>query len=200
MKHLLCLILSVALLATTVSSRPGGIDSSGNNGCVCHGGADDSTTVSLEGIPTIYDPGVTYFIYINITSPVIQNDELAQGGFRLTSDSAYSDFEIEGAQFIDGGLTHNYSINGQRSWSGNWTAPEQSDLGVRITLAGNAVDGDNSTDGDEWNLETYAIRGPDYIGDLEPEDIELGLSTVEMVVGGLIFMAVGYFAIISMRD
>ena len=200
MKRLIILVLAVTLLGSTVSSRPGGIDSSGNNGCYCHGGSDETTLVSLEGLPEIYEPGVIYSIYINITSPVIESSDLAQGGFRLTSDSEYNDFEIEGAQFIEGGLTHNYSINGIRSWNGIWTAPQESDLGVRFTLAGNAVNGDNSSDGDEWNLATYSTQGPDYVGDLKPEDIKLGLSTTEMVAGGLIVLALGSFVFASIRD
>ena len=71
-----------------------------NNGCVCHGAADDSTSVNLEGLPEIYNTSATYQLTLSIDSEVEANNP--QGGFRIIVSHGIISGEVVD---LDGGYT-----------------------------------------------------------------------------------------------
>ena len=74
-------LLFILVLAGQSYAFPTGADDRGDNGCLCHGGSDDSTTVTLTGLPEMYNSSQEYNVTLTIESPVEMNE--VQGGFRI---------------------------------------------------------------------------------------------------------------------
>lgn len=194
MRKLVILLILVTLIGQT-QARPNGIDSTGNNGCVCHGAADDSTSVNLEGLPEIYNTSATYQLTLSIDSEVEANNP--QGGFRIIVSHGILSGEVVD---LDGGYTHNESTNNQRSWNLTWTAPESSEELVTFTVHANAVNGNEESTGDEWNSNSYAVPGPDYEGDIEKPNTDFSASSTQKIVAAIGLIAVISLVIIAVRD
>ena len=77
--------LLLLILVGQAQSFPTGIDDRGDNGCVCHGGSDDTTTISITGLPDFYNSSEIYNFTLSIDSPVSESQNLneARGGFRV---------------------------------------------------------------------------------------------------------------------
>jgi hypothetical protein len=173
-----------------------GIDSRADDGCLCHGGADETTVVTLSGLPEQYNSSQEYNITLAIDSPV--GKDVIQGGFRII----ISDGEIVGDdwQLLDNGYTHTSEINDRRVWNAVWVAPEETDQLATFIIHGNAVNGDNSPTGDEWNSQSLAIPGPDYTGDSSAPELSNSPSNSELAVGGLAIALIAGLAILAVRD
>ena len=98
MQRLLVLTLLLVLIGQA-QARPEGIGSVGNDGCVCHGGSDDTTTITLNGLPDIYNSSESYNLILVVESPVEQNNPKIK-------PQAHSDYVI--AEFDDYG--HNFDV------------------------------------------------------------------------------------------
>jgi hypothetical protein len=174
-----------------------GVDSRADDGCVCHGGADGDTVVTLSGLPEKYNSSQEYNITLVIDSPVEQ--DVIQGGFRII----ISDGVIVGDdwQLLDNGYTHTSEINDRRVWNAVWIAPEETDRLATFIIHGNAVNGDSSpTTGDEWNSQSLAIPGPDYTGDSSAPELSNSLTNSELAVGGLAIVLIAGLAILAVRN
>ncbi len=159
---LICLVF-----VTPVNSLPTGIDDRGDDGCVCHGGIDDTTTVSITGLPEMYNSSQSYNFTLKIESPIQESQNMndAKGGFRVIVSKG----EIigDGWQFIEGGYTHNVSINSQRTWNATWIAPSDDSIYSSFIIHGNAVNGNGESSGDEWNSNSLVVKGINFTGEVE---------------------------------
>ena len=195
MRRLVVLLLLISMVGQ-IQALPNGIDRRGDNGCVCHGGADDSTSVTLDGLPDQYNVSQEYNITLTIDSPVEEND--IQGGFRII----ISEGEIIGDwQLMDGGYTHSSEINDRRVWNAVWVAPAEDDVLATFIVHGNAVNGDGSASGDdEWNSQSLAVPGPEYTGDTSPPDLSNSVSARQKAFAVVALIGVIGLAIVAIRD
>lgn len=161
------LILLVGLcFFSPVQSFPEGIDDRGDRGCICHGGEDETTEVIVSGLPEMYNSSVTYNFTITINSPVIEttSEDQAKGGFRVIISKG--EIVADEWQYLEGGYTHNETINKQRTWNASWIAPENDAELATFIVHGNAVNGNGESTGDEWNSLALAIPGVNYTGEI----------------------------------
>ena len=176
------LLLVLLFLTGGVEARISGIDSGGDNGCVCHGGQDD-ISVSVDGFPERFESNVSYPITITIESDIPEVEGAASGGFRLLVSAGNT--SIVDGQELDGGITHTNESNSQRSWNGTWVAPESQTGYAEIILHGNAVNGDGDFTGDDWRSISTIVPGMDYEGDAVPTDVSGKLTSMEIAIGSL---------------
>ena len=72
MKRVIALAILLSLIGQS-QALPDGIGDRANDGCLCHGGADDTTSVNLSGLPGVYNSSVEYNLTLTIESPVESN-------------------------------------------------------------------------------------------------------------------------------
>ena len=67
-RRVLPLLIFLALLGHS-QALPTGVNDKGNDGCLCHGGSDESTIVTLSGLPEVYNSSQGYLSLIHISEP-----------------------------------------------------------------------------------------------------------------------------------
>ena len=189
-------LLFILVLAGQSYAFPTGADDRGDNGCLCHGGSDESTTVTLSGLPEMYNASQEYNVTLTIDSPVEMND--VQGGFRILV--SHGELVGEGWQIIDNGYTHSSDINDRRVWDAVWIAPEESDKLATFVIHGNAVNGNDEASGDEWNSQSIAVSGPDYTGDVTAPQLSSSPNDFKLAIGGIAVALVLGLAILAAKD
>lgn len=189
-------VLFLFSLLGQIEAFPSGIDSRADNGCLCHGGSDDSTEVTLTGLPDQYNSSQEYNVTLTIVSPVEANS--IQGGFRIIL--SHGELVGEGWQFLDGGYSHTSEITDRRVWDAVWIAPEESDKLATFVIHGNAVNGDQTQNNDEWNSQSLAVPGPEYTGDTSAPDLSNSLTNSEIAIGGIAVLLITALAIMAVRD
>ena len=195
MRQLLALLF-ILVLAGQSYAFPTGADDRGDNGCLCHGGSDDSTPVTLTGLPEMYNSSQEYNVTLTIESPVEMNE--VQGGFRILV--SHSEMVGEGWQDIDNGYTHTSEINDRRVWDAVWIAPEETDKLATFVIHGNAVNGNDEASGDEWNSQSIAVSGPDYTGEVAAPQLSSSPNNFKLAIGGIAVALVLGLAIIAVKD
>ena len=195
MRQLLALLF-ILVLAGQSYAFPTGADDRGDNGCLCHGGSDDSTTVTLTGLPEMYNSSQEYNVTLTIESPVEMNE--VQGGFRILV--SHGELVGEGWQIIDNGYTHSSDINDRRVWDAVWIAPEESDKLATFVIHGNAVNGNDEASGDEWDSQSIAVPGPNYTGDVAAPELSSSPNNFKLAIGGIAVALVLGLAIIAVKD
>ena len=191
----------LALLFILVSvgqsyALPTGVDDRGDDGCLCHGGSDESTVVTLSGLPEMYNSSQEYNVTLSIESPVDMNE--VQGGFRILISQG--ELVGDGWQVIDNGYTHTSEINDRRVWNAVWIAPEETDKLATFVIHGNAVNGNNEVSDDEWNSQSIAVPGPDYTGDVSAPELSTTPSNYRFAIGGIAIALVIGLAIFAVKD
>ena len=181
-----------------VDARPEGIGTKGNSGCACHGGSDSHILINVTGVPEVYVPSQSYNITISADGGTKDSAGDASGGFRVLIDSG--ELFIDGGQDFEDGFTHTLASNQQRIWNGTWTAPAADDEGVNLIVHINLVDGDGTTDDDEWNSISFLIAGPEYTGDLDPADVRGEITPTEMAIGLLAITILVGLAWMTIRE
>ena len=168
---LLSIVLISLVMVPHMDAAPGGINSIGDNGCSCHGGPSSDTTVTVTGLPEIYNSSESYLFTVTVTNDVMEiyNDGSTEGddpwngragGFRiLASKGVVAPIDPAMAQEMDGGLTHTAESNGVRTWDFEWTAPADDSQFVEFKIHGNAVNGGDGFNGDMWNTFETTIAG-----------------------------------------
>lgn len=189
-------LLFILVLAGQSYAFPTGADDRGDNGCLCHGGSDESTTVTLSGLPEMYNASQEYNVTLTIDSPVEMNE--VQGGFRILV--SHGELVGEGWQIIDNGYTHSSDINDRRVWDAVWIAPEESDKLATFVIHGNAVNGNDEASGDEWNSQSIAVSGPDYTGDVTAPQLSSSPNDFKLAIGGIAVALVLGLAILAAKD
>ena len=196
MKKVIALAILLSLIGQS-QALPDGIDDRGDDGCLCHGGSDETTTVTFDGLPEVYNSSEEYNLTLTIQSPVEQND--VQGGFRVIISQGQ--LIGEGWQLIDEGYTHSTEINDRREWNVVWIAPVQDDELATFVIHGNAVNGDGGASGDEWNSLSIAVPGPNYTGEVTtPELSEKEVTGIQMAVGAIGIIALLSLAFYAIKD
>lgn len=195
MRRLFVLAVVLVFVGQT-QAMPDGIDRRGDDGCLCHGGSDETTMVILSGLPEIYNSSEEYNITLSIESPVERNNP--QGGFRIII--SYGEMLGEGWQFKDGGYTHTEEINDRREWNAVWVAPSEDDLLATFVIHGNAVNGDGTPNNDEWNSLSLAVPGQNYEGDVSAPELSGEISNPQIFVAIIATLLVLSLAVIAIRD
>ena len=196
MKRVIALAILLSLIGNS-QALPEGIGDRADDGCLCHGGSDDSTTVSLVGLPEMYNSSMEYNLTLTIESPVELNE--VQGGFRILISQG--DLIGEGWQILDEGYTHTTEINDRRQWDAVWVAPEADDELATFVIHGNAVNGNGAVSDDEWNSITIAIPGPNYTGEVvTPELSTKEISDIQITVGVIGIIALCALAFYAIKD
>ena len=196
MKRVIALAILLSLIGNS-QALPEGIGDRADDGCLCHGGSDDSTTVSLVGLPEVYNSSTEYNLTLTIESPVELNE--VQGGFRILISQG--ELIGEGWQILDEGYTHTTEINDRRQWDAVWVAPEADDELATFVIHGNAVNGNGAVSDDEWNSITIAIPGPNYTGEVvTPELSTREISDIQITVGVIGIIALCALAFYAIKD
>ena len=159
-RKLVPLVLVLILLfsmAPLTSGNNGGIynQGSGCGGGYCHGSTTNAV-VSMSGQPASYTPGQSYTLSISVTGGA----SATQGGFSLevnTGTLSAGGVGIMAVKVNSGGTSATHTTNSYRSWSVDWIAPSSGSGVAFFDLAGNAVNGDNSNQGDNWDAVTYQV-------------------------------------------
>jgi hypothetical protein len=163
----------LCLPANNVDGFPNGVGDVGSEGCLCHGEANSGTSISLSGLPEKFE----------------SDTNSAQGGFRVTSDIGTLFFDNDTGHFVDGGWTHKESSNQQRIWNLTWLSPSDNTTMSKITIYGNAVNGNQMSNGDNWNvIEVYVpgVENFDPIPNAQIIEHELEFFDKTMLVFGLL--------------
>ena len=165
-------VLAFAMvIAPVVTSIPSGVEHGlVQNGCNCHdsGGASDSVTASIEGVPESYNASESYTLTVSFTGgPGTEGNENV-GGFNLwTSGGTFASLDSSTQLNTPNDITHTLEGNDQRSWTLEWTAPADNDSNVDFVLHVNSVNGDGAASSDDkWNRAGVTSFG---IGDPPPE-------------------------------
>ena len=142
----LVLLLIGAAAPLSHGSSGGKTDSSCSG---CHGSADNSVTITLEGLPSqMWSPSTTYRLFLNATSSVAGG----KGGFSLDA-SAGSLAGVSGSSKVQGGKATHVNSN-SRSWQIDWTSPASGSF-VTFDVAANTVNGNGQASGDKWKADSF---------------------------------------------
>ena len=175
MKRASLLLLAALAIAGGANARPPFADTPplGHTGgfgeptCTeCHAGGSGMTqqaSVEIDGLPRLYEPGVTYPLTIRVQHPAMR-----RAGFQLTARVAEG--EAEGTQAgafsvmtagivirqADDGVSYAQHNSAARmdpgtaaEWQVMWTAPAEECESIVFHVAANAADGDDSPFGDD---------------------------------------------------
>ena len=116
------LLVMLCLLCTPhIIAYPIGIGQEADNGCLCHGIAEESVSINITGIPEKWESNTTYTISFSVSNNDANQD---RGGFRLLISDGELNYSSEKVQELDGGLTHTSNGSQQRNWSVIWTSPQ----------------------------------------------------------------------------
>lgn len=144
---------------TSSSNASQGVMGASTTGCSCHGTASTATTVDIAGVPTGgFENGKTYALTLNIT-----NSTKSGAGFDMTVTSGTMSNAPSGTMLMGGTELHHTAtksaLSGVTSWSFSWTAPATGST-VSFKVAANAVNGNNSDNGDAWSLASkdYSVK------------------------------------------
>lgn len=168
-------MLAIISLSSSKTANNGVMGRASQNlGCgSCHGNnASANTVINVSGIPAAgYTPGTTYPVTLTIT-----NGSMQGAGFDLFFTAGTISGNPAGTMLMLAGkeMHHiqRFPMNsGVCTINFNWTAPAAGGL-VSLTVAGNAVNGNDANSGDEWNktIFTYSAA-PNSINDLSAESI-----------------------------
>jgi len=146
------IVLALALSTQANVTGRGGV--ANGAGCSCHGiSPNPGVTVNLAGLPASYTALQTYGLTVSITGGPAGTD----GGFDLLTDKGAFQLTGAGTQFWFANtreVTHTSAGSAQRTWTVDWVAPIAGSGDARFWLAGNAVNGDGTSLGDQWNRIT----------------------------------------------
>ncbi|HJM54862.1 MAG TPA: cbb3-type cytochrome c oxidase subunit I [Poseidonia sp.] len=166
MKRLLAMaILVLIAFAPTMEGVSNGI-ANVDSGCTCHGGgsASNDVTVTITGLPDVYNGSESYELTINITGGP-EASGANSGGFNLHADGGEFVSLDNHTRVIDGPnkgieMTHTLEGNDVREWTVQWNAPLDDTDDISFKVFGNAVDGDGlNSAGDLWSSQEILVEG-----------------------------------------
>ena len=185
------LLVVFSLLCTPhIIAYPTGIGEEADNGCLCHGIAEESVSINITGIPEKWESNTTYTISFSVSNNDVNQD---RGGFRLLISDGELNYSSEKVQELDGGLTHTSNGSQQRNWSVIWTSPQNANKTVIFKLLVNAVNGDGTSNGDDWAMKEISVQGVDA---KTVQESVSGFAAAEY--GGLLVVVVGIAFLVKM--
>ena len=194
-------MLLVLLFAPSISSIPSGVGDMANEGCLCHGGISDATTVVISGLPEKFESNTTYNLSLEIESSINASKDSHQGGFRFfTKGGGVVQFEnASEVQQLNDGWTHELAGTYQRQWNLTWTSPGNSTEPVKFSLVGNAVNGNEQSNGDGWS--SYVVSIPHVDGPPVEDTVseQTDISALDWTVFAAALAALAFFLIRVLR-
>ena len=186
----------------SVDSYPNGVGEIGNDGCLCHGESNQKTEIAILGLPNKFESNTNYTLEIVLLNDNVEiSEQSAQGGFRMLVDIGRVEFTNSQGIFLEDGWTHRETSNQQRSWRFSWHSPSDNTTMAKFTINGNAVNGNNQSNGDVWYRTVMYVPGVqnfDPIPNETQSEHELELFDRTMLIGGLI--ALIYICYRTIRD
>lgn len=143
---------SILLFTTPLLSSSGGITGRTTTGCTCHGTLSaGNSAITISASPDIFSSsgfaaGNTYKLTITVTGGPVGT----KGGFNLKGSAGSFSNPSAGAKLQSGEVAH--SNANAKSWTVDWTAPTTPTDSVVFNFAGNAVNGDGDSGGDDPTL------------------------------------------------
>ncbi len=149
----------LCLPASNVDGFPNGVGDI-EGGCQCHGDSNSNTNIALFGLPEKFVSSTNYTLTIELSNQIIESNlESAQGGFRIVLEGGELFFENDTGHLIDDGWTHKESSNQQRTWNLTWTSPSDNTTMSKFIVYGNAVNGNQLSNGDNWDVVEIYVPG-----------------------------------------
>lgn len=191
----------LCLPASNVDGFPNGVGDS-QGGCQCHGDSNSKTSIALSGLPEKFVASTNYSLTIEVSNQMVKpSPESAQGGFRIVVEGGSLFFENNTGHLIDNGWTHKELSNQQRSWNLSWTSPSDNTTMSKFILHGNAVNGNQLSNGDSWNVIEIYVPGEQNFDPIPNSSItnhELELFDKGMLTIGL--LALVYICFRMVKD
>jgi hypothetical protein len=166
------------VILPSVTSLPTGIKyDQAEDGCTCHESApSDSVTATIEGVPDSYNGLETFTLTVSFTGGPGTEGNLNVGGFNLwVSDGSLTSLDSTTQLNSPNDITHTEEGNNQRSWTVEWTAPEDNSSNVNFILHTNSVNGNAGSgagsSGDMWNR---AVATAFAVGVTQPYSAGIG--------------------------
>ena len=170
MKERFSLLITLLILVVTgtfaTAHREGIHGEFVKNGCACHGSApSEDVTVTIEGLPGVYNASQIYPLIITVTGGPAANEEnhsgfnLRVGGGTLSKNASDGNVLIA-QQNME--ATHTGNGTRQSSWNVTWTAPDNDVFLIEVRAFGNSVNGDDSPAGDMWAGSTINVPGHNW--------------------------------------
>jgi hypothetical protein len=154
---------------------PGGIGSTADNGCNCHGGAqsipNDSLNISFTGLPAIYTGNTTYELTIELHLYNLENEN--RNGYRVSAEHGTFTVKDSNSHIMDAGATQTSTGMEQTVWTMYWTAPEPIH---NITFRAHAFWGDGGngdSTGDSWVTTSFTTLPIDSDSDGVPDGTDI---------------------------
>ncbi len=186
-------MLIVLLFAPSISSLPTGVGDMANEGCLCHGGTSDATTVLIGGLPEEFESNTTYNLSLQIESSIEASADGHQGGFRffIKGGGVIQFKNASEVQELDDNWTHELAGTYQRQWNLTWTSPENSTEPVKFSLVGNAVNGNEQSNGDGWSSYVHSVPHVDGppVEDIVSEQADISALDWTVFAAGLAALA-----------
>ncbi len=176
MKNQILLILGAGVVLISMLSSGSGVTGQSISGCSCHGAPSTNTQVTVTGQPMVsgYEPGETYTLAV-----LVYNANKVAAGFNMSvSDGTL--IAGAGSTLQNGELTHSAPVplsSGGATFIVEWQAPAAAPAGGDVTfnVSANAVNGDASTNGDEYFSTTVvaSLDTPEAIRDYVDQNVRL---------------------------
>ncbi len=160
------IILAVWIVLAGTSSAwayGNGITGQTTAGCTCHGGSNNATSLSVQGLTgntVTMSPGETRSFTVLVAHSTLSK---AGANIAITNSGGSNSGTLSagtGLKTQGGELTHNGKqdiTGGQATFSFTWTAPTSTG-DYSLKAAGNAVNNNGGDTGDQWNfLSTVTI-------------------------------------------
>ena len=169
---LFVLIIFIVSMVSYLMSSSGGKTGRTQSGCTCHGSlSDGNSEINLTSSPDIfsgegYVVGNTYTLTLTITGGSIG----INGGFNLKPSAGTLTNAGNNAKIVGNEATH--SNFNARTWKVDWIAPDETVESVSFYYAGNAVDGNFSTSGDDPTPTVTKIAQKQSTGVKENEGLK----------------------------
>ena len=187
------ILISALLLLPEIMAFQNGVDSSADNGCLCHGIADDSTIIAVDGMPEKWESNVTYPLVLSLQNNQTNTTNSNVGGFRLLISGGELSYNSDLIQELDSGFTHTSNGSKVNSWAINWTSPTDATKTVHFKIFCNAVNGDGTNNGDAWSKYEITIPGAEYT----PTEIS-GESPSLIEYSGLLVIVLGIVLLVKL--
>ncbi len=149
MKKIITIFVVILVFTTQLLSSSGGYTGATTTGCTCHGTLSaGNAAITISAAPDMFSSsgfavGNTYKLNISVTGGPVGT----KGGFNLKASAGSFSNPSASARLQSGEVTH--SNSNVKSWTIDWTAPTTATDSVVFNFAGNAVNGDGDSGGDD---------------------------------------------------
>ena len=182
---LVCLALFLSF-APIGSSAPNGMGSAADNGCTCHGGANELLDFTVEGVPINFTLNTSYSITITMDNGSLVDNNA--NGYRMIASQGIITIDAGDADshIMDEGATQTGDGQSTNVWNLTWTSPSEADGDVEFNTFVLLGSGGNGSAGDYWIGKTNSSSPMENNTqeDEEPEEIPfVGMFATASAIG-----------------